>query len=403
MKFMFKSVKRKIKRINVLFLLCVFFSINVQPHGKANLIKGKKSLIEILRFVSKSQKVYINFNPLEINHIYVDEMPVGKNSIKDLNKVLAINNLELKRISGPYLYIQPIRKFVLTGSVEDKDTKRPIPLVTIVVDEKNSVQTDSNGQFSFTLRKGKYSIVTKNNLYYLQTKNISLTASKKIKVELKKKQLKTELPVFPNIMEFYFPSINSSWTDSLLVITPDRLDLMQLSTPSLSRKSVDFVLKSNLLLWGVANPNLAIEKKIDNNFTIELMLSSSSLEYGSHKQFKYLLIQPEIRYWLSRSFSGSFFGFHTHYAIYDVGDKEYSLEKIKKLNNNRYKGHLFGAGFSYGYQWEINKHWNIETVMGIGYAHLSYDEYSNDCCKKKRRNSIYLTPTKASFSFVYLF
>ena len=87
-------------------------------------------------------------------------------------------------------------------------------------------------------------------------------------------------------------------------------------------------------------------------------------------------VQPEWRYWTCRRFMGHFIGVHAHGGKYNGGLKKY-----------RYDGWGVGGGFSYGYQWIIGKHWNLETELGIGYAYLKY----------------YWGPTKLSISFMYLF
>ena len=75
------------------------------------------------------------------------------------------------------------------------------------------------------------------------------------------------------------------------------------------------------------------------------------------------------------------------------------------LKKYRYDGWGVGGGFSYGYQWIIGKHWNLETELGIGYAYLKYDKYLRNRCGRfidtGHRN--YWGPTKLSISFMYLF
>ena len=84
----------------------------------------------------------------------------------------------------------------------------------------------------------------------------------------------------------------------------------------------------------------------------------------------------------------------THGGKYNGGLKKY-----------RYDGWGVGGGFSYGYQWIIGKHWNLETELGIGYAYLKYDKYLRNRCGRfidtGHRN--YWGPTKLSISFMYLF
>ena len=78
-------------------------------------------------------------------------------------------------------------------------------------------------------------------------------------------------------------------------------------------------------------------------------------------RWKHWLVQPEVRYWLCESFNGHFFGLHAHYAEYNAGGIDFSTA----FRHNRYQGHLYGAGLSYGYQWLIGKRWNLEATVGM--------------------------------------
>ena len=36
---------------------------------------------------------------------------------------------------------------------------------------------------------------------------------------------------------------------------------------------------------------------------------------------------------------------------------------------------MLGAGISYGYDWVLGRHWNLEAEIGMGYAHAWFDRY----------------------------
>ena len=40
------------------------------------------------------------------------------------------------------------------------------------------------------------------------------------------------------------------------------------------------------------------------------------------------------------------------------------------VRDYRYQGSFLGAGATYGYQWILSRHWNIEAEVGVGYAHV---------------------------------
>ena len=76
-----------------------------------------------------------------------------------------------------------------------------------------------------------------------------------------------------------------------------------------------------------------------------------------------------------------------------------------ELKYHRFKGNFFGAGISYGYQWILAKHWNLEGNIGVGYARVKYEQFECKTCGEKvsEGHKNYLGPTKAAISLIYLF
>ena len=74
------------------------------------------------------------------------------------------------------------------------------------------------------------------------------------------------------------------------------------------------------------------------------------------------------------------------------------------MRHNRYQGHLYGGGISYGYQWIINTRWNLEATIGVGYARLYDSKYPIASCGKKIRSEHhnYWGPTKAGITIIYI-
>lgn len=159
-------------------------------------------------------------------------------------------------------------------------------------------------------------------------------------------------------------------------------------------KAQDVALKTNGLYWLTTTTNLDVEVALSNKWTVELLGAYNPWTFSNDKKLRLWLVQPEAKYWLCEKFEGHFFGVHLH------GGQFYST-----LANKRRDGYLAGAGISYGYDWIITPHFNIEAEIGIGYAYLWYKE--SDCISCLRdvvnRSKNYFGPTKAAVSFVYLF
>lgn len=120
--------------------------------------------------------------------------------------------------------------------------------------------------------------------------------------------------------------------------------------------------------------------------------------YG--RSLKHLRLHPELRYWFCESFHKHFLGLHIPYLLYNVSDV-----KLLGVENERSQGWGTGVGFSYGYQWLLSKHWNLEATVGVGYLYLDYDKYPCANCGSKIESGHkhYFGPTQAAISIMYLF
>lgn len=156
--------------------------------------------------------------------------------------------------------------------------------------------------------------------------------------------------------------------------------------------------KTNGLYWATATPNLSAEMGLSKKLTLDILGTNNHWKFSANKKIKHWLVQPELRYWLCERFSGHFLGVHGHYAQYNVGGFGFL-----GLKNKRYQGDLFGAGVSYGYQWIIGNRWNLEAMLGLGYARIRYDEYTCEACGGKVKDGYknYWGLTRLGFSIAY--
>lgn len=152
--------------------------------------------------------------------------------------------------------------------------------------------------------------------------------------------------------------------------------------------------KTNVLYWVTTSINGALEFATSKKITLELAGAYNPWTFKDDKKMRFWLAQPELKYWFYEKFKGHFIGVHLHGAQFFGG-----------FRDRRYDGYLAGGGFSYGYDWRLAPHWNLEAEIGLGYAYLWYKESPriacNTCRKDKHRN--YYGPTKASLSISYIF
>lgn len=101
-----------------------------------------------------------------------------------------------------------------------------------------------------------------------------------------------------------------------------------------------------------------------------------------------------------RALQRPLFGLHAHYAEYNAGGINFNAD----FHRNRYQGHLYGAGLSYGYQWLIGKRWNLEATVGLGYARLWDRKYPIAECGEviRTRSRNYFGPTKIGLALIFI-
>lgn len=406
-------------RINIQYLLlCVLmFCISFQSvaQNQSRVSKSKKTLTEVLQMISKRKKVHINFNPELTNRLYIRDVSADKNAIELLNQLLVNYDLEIKKAASDYLYVRPLQKYLLNGRLRDKESKSPLYNFTVSFDGKAIARTDIDGNFSFSLSKGNHIVAVKEKTYYPQTVNILMNSAKNVVIELKKKEKKEKKIVLQAIHKnsnINNPSMNKSLSDSLVVQHRSIIDTLSNSSNknlipmlSLPTNANNYALKTNLILWGLATPNLAIEKKVNKNVTVELLIGVKPGDSEHDGKSVSYLIQPEIRYWFSRSFNGGYLGYHLYYSHFGAENMIFPFQRKGLSNSEWYAGYLYGMGVACGYQWALNKHLHLEATAGVGYVHLAYDKitWNNSWNNNKSLDYNYFGLTKAAINLVYVF
>ncbi len=173
-----------------------------------------------------------------------------------------------------------------------------------------------------------------------------------------------------------------------------RILLLVLTALPWAVRAQNVAVKTNGLYWLAITPNVGVEIALSRKVTLDLSAAYNPWTFKDDKKMRFWLAQPEAKYWFCEKFEGHFVGVHIHGAQYFGG-----------FNDKRYDGYLAGGGFTYGYDWILSPHWNIEAAIGIGYAHLWYKESPRIPCMKcyEDKHKNYFGPTKAAISLVYIF
>ncbi|MCD8297093.1 MAG: DUF3575 domain-containing protein [Prevotella sp.] len=175
-------------------------------------------------------------------------------------------------------------------------------------------------------------------------------------------------------------------------------------------RAQDFALKTNLLSDVFLNVNLGAEVGLSPKWTLEAEAEVNTWTLSHGRRWKHWAVQPEARYWLCDRFAGHFIGFHVQGGQYNIGgfDGWYNLfgTDASRLKDSRYQGWFGGFGVSYGYDFILSDHWNLEGEIGIGYSYTHYDRFECEICNRKVEKGVnhnYVGPTRLAINLVYLF
>ena len=168
--------------------------------------------------------------------------------------------------------------------------------------------------------------------------------------------------------------------------------------------------KTNLLYDATATINAGIEFGLAPKWTLDLSGNFNGWTMSHDRKWKHWMAQPEARYWFCDRFAGHFLGFHALGGQYNIGHLKNNIKFLgtdfSKLSDSRYQGWFIGAGIAYGYAWVLNKHWNLEGEIGVGYVYTEFDRFNCKGCGKKveeDKDHHYFGPTKAAINLIYVF
>lgn len=172
-----------------------------------------------------------------------------------------------------------------------------------------------------------------------------------------------------------------------------------------SASAQKFAIKTNLVGDATTSIALGVEPRLGKRFTLDIPVSYNPWKFSDETRFKHILLQPELRYWFCDTYNRSFIGVHVHGAFFNISNIDLSWGTTEGFKDHRYQGWLYGAGISYGYDWILGKHWNLEATIGAGYARMIYDRYVCTNCgfQDAEGNYDYWGITKVAISLVYLF
>ena len=174
--------------------------------------------------------------------------------------------------------------------------------------------------------------------------------------------------------------------------------------------SGQLAVKSKVIMDALAIPNIGAEVGLSKKSTLDVPVYYNPWKQVMWKEqddklFKLFMVQTELRYWFCDKFNGHFVGVHAMGGSYNTTGIDLPFSPFDDLGDYRYKGHFYGGGISYGYQYILSRHWSVEATLGIGYAYLRYKKYPCvECAKMEEKGTEnYFGPTRAALNLIYVF
>ena len=183
-------------------------------------------------------------------------------------------------------------------------------------------------------------------------------------------------------------------TGSVFVKDADTVAAALLKTDPLHR----FALKTNLLYDAVLMPNLELEWRMNNQWSLAVEGALAWWKKDSeHKYYRIAMVSPEIRRWFNTRGP-----WHGMYAGLFAGAGKYDLEN----GSTGYMGNGYMVGLSYGYMWPIGRCLSLEAGVGAGYMYTRYEEYKpfdGHYLYQRTKTLNYFGPLKLKFSLAWRF
>lgn len=154
-------------------------------------------------------------------------------------------------------------------------------------------------------------------------------------------------------------------------------------------------LRTNVLDWATLTPNLTLETRLSNRFSLGFGLAGNPVKVTvCDTRFNSFRFIPELRYWFNRPMA-------KHYAGVALLASSFDLV----LKDTRKQGDIFGGGLTYGYALVLGRHWNVEFTVGAGLGYARYFDYleSEPSPSSPNVSKLMIIPMNIGVSFTYIF
>jgi len=169
---------------------------------------------------------------------------------------------------------------------------------------------------------------------------------------------------------------------------------------SLSCHAQRLAVKNDAIYDALLIPNLGMELKTGGHTTVDVEAIYDPISFQSDKKWKNWSVQPEVRFWGCKPFSGMFIGLNALAGGFNV-----ARIPVFDFNDKRAQCHLFyGGGVTLGNHYVISPRWGVETKVSLDFVHIEYSRYRCGTCGYKEDDIVtnYAGPTSLSVALIYV-
>ena len=187
-------------------------------------------------------------------------------------------------------------------------------------------------------------------------------------------------------------------------------------------KAQTAAVKTTLIGWATTYLNIGAELGVGRKSTVQVLGTLNPWDFSDLKRYHFWNVMPEYRYWFCEKFNGHFVGIHALGGEYNMRNVKFPpigsasgfpdltneangpvTNSVGEIKARHVEGWYVGAGLTYGYQWMLNKRWNLEAEVGDGYAYSPLTLYGRCNTIIEEKTIHYFGLTKVGLSIMYMF
>lgn len=166
--------------------------------------------------------------------------------------------------------------------------------------------------------------------------------------------------------------------------------LLTFSMVAFGQERIEIVaLKTNLLYDAAATPNLELEFRLTDKWSLEIGAGFNPfpLDDKVFPKWRHVSAWVAPRYWFCHVFNRGYLSFNASYAHYNVAGGSYPIGWMyPQIKDSRYQGDAVMGGLSYGWHFAISPHFSIELEGGLEAGYSWYSQFECKHCGTKKED-----------------